>query len=80
MSKKHKRKPLKIVKPYRPSNGTEGEIFQEQFCYQCKNDSEEEGCDILLRSMVHQINEPEYPTEWIYDENKQPVCTAFEKS
>jgi len=28
-------------RPYRPANGTEGQIFMEQFCFQCLYESKE---------------------------------------
>jgi hypothetical protein len=27
-----------MAEPYRPSNGTEGEMFQEQWCEKCEHD------------------------------------------
>jgi hypothetical protein len=29
--------------------------------------------------MVYSVNDPKYPSEWIYDENDKPICTAFVK-
>ena len=68
---------------YRPSNGTEGAMFQDMFCCQCTKDNLDDegkgGCEIILLSMCHNRDEPEYPKEWIYDKDGQPVCTAWEK-
>lgn len=76
-------------KPYRPANGTEGEYFMERFCYRCKRDAEfqrtqdgEDGCPIILASMTYDVNDPEYPKEWVTTED-YPLggageCTAFE--
>lgn len=68
------------MKKYIPSNGTEGEGFFECFCYHCINcDPDpcgEKQCDIMLRALCYDIDEPEYPTEWVYVENK-PTCTAY---
>lgn len=45
-----------------PSNGTDGEIFMSEFCYHCKNErwihyqnenKEENKCQILSNSMIH---------------------------
>ena len=67
------------MKPYRPSNGTEGEIFQEHFCYRCTKDSEASPCDILGRSFWNDLGDPDYPTEWIEnDDGSNPRCTAFD--
>lgn len=66
---------------YRPANGTEGDIFMSNFCEQCKHgdDQGEECCPIQLNSMIHDIDHPQYPTEWQYDTDGQPKCTAFEE-
>lgn len=74
--------------PYRPSNGTEGEIFMERFCYRCKRDAAfqenqdgEYGCPIILATMTHNVDEPGYPPEWISDDDcglVNPRCTQFE--
>ena len=77
-------------KPYRPSNGTEGFAFINQWCGHCKRDRLENGsvgaekakdedlCPIIAASFMHDIDEPEYPFEWIYDADNRPCCTAFE--
>lgn len=64
---------------YRPSNGTEGMIFEEKFCEQCKL-YENGGCIIWFNAGLYEINEPEYPKEWVYDAENKPTCTAFEKA
>ena len=70
---------------YRPSNGTEGEIFMNHFCDRCSKDAKyretldgSDGCEILANTLVFEIDDPEYPKEWIRDE-KGPRCTAFEE-
>ena len=63
-------------KKYRPSCGTEGLMFFEKYCANCKHDSkEEEPCEIIMYTMFYDIDEPEYPKEWIYQDDK-PTCTA----
>jgi hypothetical protein len=64
-------------KPYRPSNGTEGMMFMEYFCDRCIYNSEEEGCEIIMRTMMHDVSEPEYPSEWLHDFKGRPQCTQF---
>lgn len=68
---------------YRPSNGTEGECFTEKYCMNCINcDPDPCGkkqCGILCDALVYDVNEPEYPKEWVYDEKGQPKCTAWVK-
>jgi hypothetical protein len=63
---------------YRPSNGTEGEMFQERWCYDCTKDTDQ-NCSILLRAFWADIDEPEYPAEWQYGPDGQPRCTAFHR-
>ncbi len=62
---------------YRPTSGTEGECFAEDHCYQCKKHSDP--CPIRLKSMAYEVTAPEYPREWTFDENEEPICTAFER-
>jgi hypothetical protein len=72
------------MKPWRPSNGTEGVIFQEQWCAQCQRDNvmngavdsatcaETDYCSILNRS----FQAGPLP-EWREDELGMPFCTEF---
>lgn len=74
---------------YQPSNGTEGEIFFENWCRQCARDKamssgedfdecdDNEVCGIIALTFSHNVNDPEYPSEWQYDKQGQPCCTAF---
>lgn len=75
-------------KPYRPSCGTEGMAFDEQWCSRCKKDEKfrdtydsaygpDDGCQILADTFVYEIDDPKYPKEWIYDADGVPSCTAF---
>ncbi len=71
------------MKRYRPSNGTEGEIFIDNYCMQCINcDPDpcgEKQCEIMLRTLLFDLNDPEYPEEWIVNDEGFPVCTAWQK-
>src|SRR5688572_20466673 len=69
---------------YRPSNGSEGCWFMGKFCENCKHEkfshTQKDGdkqCDILNRTMMHDVDDPEYPSEWTYTEVDTPTCTAF---
>lgn len=71
-----------MPKKYRPSNHTEGEIFMSAWCYQCEREkqfreTDEKPCAIVFASMVSEIEDENYPTEWNYDDNDAPQCTAF---
>ena len=72
------------MKKYQPSNGSEGIDFTETYCMNCTHcDPDpygEKQCDILCRSMVYNINDPEYPREWVKDDDgRNPRCTAWVK-
>lgn len=62
---------------YRPTTGTEGEIFQELWCHRCSKDTEAEPCQILDWTMVLAIDHPDYPKEWVWGDDDVPQCTAF---
>ena len=59
---------------YRPGNGSEGDVFLDQFCHRCVKYDD---CEILLMSMCFDVDEPEYPEEW-QETDTGPTCTAFE--
>ena len=70
--------------PYRPSNGTEGELFMSECCYRCKRDQayqesggEAEGCPIIAASMAYKPSDPQYPKEWVW-QGGEAICTAFD--
>lgn len=67
---------LRAGEKYRPSNGTEGEMFMERWCYDCKKD-ENHDCPILGSTFFLDVEDPGYPTEWQYGPDGQPKCTAF---
>lgn len=62
---------------WRPSNGTEGEIFTNSWCGQCKRNMPGL-CSILAATMVYDEASEHYPSEWQYGDDGQPKCTAFE--
>jgi hypothetical protein len=61
---------------YCPSNGTEGELFMQEWCYICEH---YQGCAILPLTMLHDPGSKDYPREWQYGSDGQPKCTAFEE-
>lgn len=66
-------------KPYRPSNGSEGMMFAEQFCGRCKKSNGGEPCSIFDFAFWNDIGDEGYPQEWVHDANGEPACTAFER-
>jgi len=74
-----------MTKPYRPSNGTEGEFFMARFCYRCtwetdfrRDPGSNDGCSILAYTFAYDIDDPNYPEEWI-EEAAGPRCLSFEQ-
>lgn len=76
------------MRKYRPSNGTEGEYFMEAHCHQCIHErwihhpdttGDDGKCQIINLTMGYGVNDPEYPSEWIYDAKGQPTCTKWVK-
>jgi hypothetical protein len=68
---------------YSPSNGDEGEWFMGRWCYRCAHWQDEpetagQVCNIHLRAISHDTDEPEYPREWCTVPGFGPICTAFE--
>lgn len=70
--------PTAVLEPYRPSNGTEGDIFQAHWCNHCANEDiiNELFCDILGAVFMLNIEDEQYPKQWCYL-NGTPTCTAF---
>ncbi|MEL6921116.1 MAG: hypothetical protein AAFO77_08825 [Pseudomonadota bacterium] len=67
-------------RPYRPSNGTEGDIFMAAWCERCARwnyDDPDAVCMIQLRALAHSIDDPDYPEEWQYSDGGVPICSAF---
>ena len=63
------------TEPFRPSNGTEGACFVDSWCGQCERGTRRD-CPILGATYAYDVDEPEYPKEWIRDSHG-PRCTAF---
>lgn len=57
-----------------------------EFCEQCtqnKFDYETgkgETCNILMLTMIRDFSDEDYPTEWVFDSEGCPTCTAFERA
>lgn len=65
-------------KPYRPSNGTEGQLFEGHWCDKCQRDRlTEYGCDIRTSAHCFSVGDAGYPEQWKFDERGAPICTAF---
>jgi hypothetical protein len=60
------------IRLYRPSNGSEGECFDAEWCARCERDrlfredmDKHDGCPIVAAAMAYDIDDQEYPREWI---------------
>lgn len=65
---------------YRPSNGSEGDMFMERWCFRCTKDDPDRGvyCPIIAATMALDVEDDGYPEEWTY-KGGQPCCTAFDR-
>lgn len=73
-----------MTRPYRPANGTEGDCFIEYWCGRCLRDQAYrdgtgDSCPIVAATLALNIDDPDYPKEWIQNEAfpYSPRCTAF---
>lgn len=71
------------MKPYRPSNGGEGDWFYGRYCTRCWNENYTEetpdrGCKLIAASMAFEIGSPDYPKSWVMeDDGTNPRCLRF---
>ena len=77
LNKKH------VGEKYRPSNGSEGEMFMGRWCVKCSEDelndeTGEGGCKIIADAFCYSLTDENYPAEWQYGEDGQPLCSAFQ--
>lgn len=69
-----------ITAPWRPSNGTIGSIFYDDWCARCHRETGSRKCRIYTATLIHAVDEPDYPKEWVSDAaGGNARCTAFEK-
>lgn len=64
-----------VGEKWRPSNGTEGEVFIGSWCCNCA--ALDSTCEILTATCAFTENDPEYPIQWQIGADGQPKCTAF---
>lgn len=77
------------IRLYRPSSGTTGEAFIASWCGRCKHDrvtngtveydqaGDDDYCPIIAATFAYDVTDSGYPREWCYNEEGEPVCTAF---
>jgi hypothetical protein len=64
------------LKLYRPGNGSEGSVFEARYCDRCVHDQFND-CEIHTAALCFGEDDPDYPREWVYDEDGTPTCTKF---
>lgn len=62
--------------PYRPGNGTEGELFMDAWCANCVKFNGGD-CPIVAATLAFDIDEDGYPEEWVFNRKGRPSCTAY---
>lgn len=74
-----------MTEKYLPSCGSEGCDFIDRWCSNCKHDQKfletgdgEDSCPIVAATFRYDVDAPEYPEAWTYDDAGNPICTAFE--
>lgn len=65
-----------VGQKWRPSNGTEGEIFISSWCFECQRDSEQD-CPIVAATFIYDVDDEKYPQQWQYGADGQPKCTEW---
>lgn len=63
-------------KVYRPANGTDGMLFEESWCRNCTFADQ---CELPLLAQLNDVWESEYPHQWRYDADGNPMCAAFNR-
>ena len=63
-------------KSWRPSNGTEGDIFIGNVCASCKIGVAK--CPIIPEVMAHDLDDEGYPDQWVIGQCGYPQCTDYE--
>lgn len=66
------------VRKFQPSNGTVGSAFLSDWCGSCEG-GKDGPCGIAANTMFHHVDDPEYPSEWQFNLQGDPVCTAHVK-
>jgi hypothetical protein len=70
--------PTERLVPYRPSNDTEGAIFEECWCDRCEAERGGRSCRIHGAALAYETDEPGFPPEWVsLPDGSGARCTAF---
>lgn len=64
---------ISMSNKYRPSNGSEGMDFMEDWCHKC---AAYNICKIWPATMARDVDDPKYPSQWI-ETDAGAKCTSF---
>jgi len=65
---------------FRPSNGTEGMMFDAVFCDVCVKECVAGNyCKIRGLVMAFNYDDPEYPNEWVFGDDGWPMCSSYKR-
>lgn len=69
-----------LHRAFQPANSSEGATFEARWCECCAKSSDDPQADCLIRIQAQCFDacDPAYPSEWKYDADDKPVCTAFQ--
>lgn len=66
---------MTTIEKFQPSSGTVGASFIADWCGTCVH-GQHEPCHIAASTMWLNVKDPDYPAEWRYNAEGNPVCTA----
>lgn len=61
---------------WRPSNGTDFDLFSAAMCHNCQG---KDSCMIVPLTKAFNVDDEDYPEDWVINDAGQPTCTAFEE-
>lgn len=64
----------KAGESFKPIGFVEEEKFLKEFCYNCIWANE---CSTLIKALNLAKNHPQYPDDWVHDEDGIPQCKSF---
>lgn len=66
-------------KSYRPSNGSEGDWFEQKWCHDCKQIDIDPhgGCPIWNAALCLSTDDENYPKELTFAKSGAPICEAY---
>ena len=70
---------------FHPANSTEFGRFFVDFCLNCvhgryelhQDECKDKPCEIIAKAFFFAVDDPNFPSEWAYDDKGKPACTAY---